>query len=109
MRSKERRVGNEAALFVTAEDRGEVEAEAVDMPLGDPVPQAIDDVVANHRMVAVHRVPAAGKISVNALVVAEHVIDLVVQTTKIEQRPMLVAFGGVVEDNIENDLDSGAV
>ena len=55
------------AAAVAAEDAGQVEAEAVDVHVADPVAQAGHDQVADDRMVAIDRVAAAGEVQIPAL------------------------------------------
>ena len=59
-------------------------------------------------MIAVHRVAAAGEVLVRAVVV-QHVIDLVLQALEAERGAGFVAFGRVVEHDVENDFDAGGV
>ena len=47
-----RRVGHRLAVLVARQDRREVEAEAVDVHLLDPVAQAVEDQPADDRAVA---------------------------------------------------------
>ena len=84
------------------------EPEAVDVGLGDHVPQAGEDQGADDRMVAVDRVAAAGVVEEAALLV-EEVIKAVVEPAEVEGRPLVVPFGRVVEDDVEHDLDPGGV
>ena len=74
-----RRVGQHLAVLAAAEDRGEVEAEAVDVHLRHPVAQAVDDQLADDRVVAVERVAAAGEVAVGAGLGIEQVVDGVVE------------------------------
>src|SRR5215469_7302607 len=46
-----------AAAFIPGQDCGEVEAEPVDMHLGNPVAQAVEDHAAHDRLIGVQRVP----------------------------------------------------
>ena len=94
-------------LRVAAEDRGEVEAQAVDVHLRHPEAQAVENQFADDGMVAIDGVAAAGEVEVIA-VRPEHVIKLIVQAAKGIGSAAVVAFAGVVEDDIENDFDAGA-
>ena len=64
--------------------------------------------LAHDRVVAVDRVAAAGEVEV-APVRAEHVIELVVEAAEGIGPAAVVAFAGVVEDDVEDDLDAGRV
>ena len=93
-------------LPVAAEDRRQVEAEAIDVVVVHPVPQAMEDHLADDRVIAVDRVAAAGVVLVVAAAVAQHVVDAVLQPLEAERRAELVAFAGVVEDDVENHFDA---
>ena len=60
-------------------------------------------------MVAVERVAAAGVVRVPLAARFEHVIGRVVEPAEAERRPVVVALGGVVEDDVENHLDARPV
>ena len=105
---EERGVGKRMSLRVTAEHGGEVETKSVDVVFGGPVAQAIEDEVADHGVVAVEGVAATAEVEVIA-VGCEEVVGLVVEAAEGNDGAGRVALGGVVEDNIEDDLDTGGV
>ena len=94
---------------VAGQDRRQVEAEAVDVHLLDPVAQAVHDQPPDDRVVGVERVAAAGVVGVPRAAVFEDVVGRVVDAAEAERRPVLIALGGVVEHHVENDLDAGPV
>ena len=100
-----RRIGHQLALPVAAENRRQIEAEAVDVIVVHPMPQAMEDHLADDRVVAVDGIAAAGVVLVAAVVV-QHVKDFVFESLETERRALLVAFGRVVEDDVENHLDA---
>src|ERR1700753_1722412 len=55
-------VGTRSALGVAAKHRREVEAEAIDVVVVHPMPQAMEDHLADDRVIAVHRVAATAEI-----------------------------------------------
>ena len=67
---QDRRVRQRTARLVARQDRRQIEAEAVDVHLGDPVAQAVLDQPAHDRLVGVQRVAAAGVVGVARLVLA---------------------------------------
>ena len=73
-----------------------------------PMAQAVEDHLADDRVVAVDRVAAAGEVFVRAVVV-QHVIDVVFEALEAERGARFVAFGRVVEDDVENHFDAGGV
>ncbi|CAO0831035.1 hypothetical protein SMICM17S_11286 [Streptomyces microflavus] len=89
--------------------RREVEAEAVDAHLGDPVAQRVGDEPQHLRLDHVEGVAAAGVVGVAAGVVLEAVVAAVVDAAQREHRAQLAGLGGVVVDDVEDDLDPGAV
>ena len=104
-----RRVRHHVARLVAVQDRRQIEAEAVDVHLLDPVAEAVDDHPADDRMIGVERVAGAAVVGVARAVVFEDVVGRVVESAEAQRRPAVVAFGGVVEDDVENDLDAGPV
>ena len=104
-----RRIGDQVALAVAAEDRRQVEAEAVDVIVVDPMAEAMEDHLADDRMVPIERIAAAGVVAVVLAAVFEHVVDAVLQALETQRRAVLVAFGRVVEDDVEDDFDAGGV
>ena len=88
----------------------EVEAEAVDVHLGDPVAQRVHDELEHVRVAHEEAVAGARGVVVVVLgVVDEPVVRGVVDAPEAQRRPELVALGGVVVDDVEDDLDVGLV
>ena len=86
----------------------QVEAETVDVHLLDPVAQAVNDHPPDDRLVAVDRMATTGVVYVLGWVLGvENVIRWVIQAAQRESRSMLVIFGRVVEDDVENHFDTG--
>ena len=89
---------------------GQVEAEAVDVHLGHPVPQRIHDQLQRVRAAHVEAVAGAGVVDeVAAVLLAEPVVARGVHALEAQRRPEVVALGGVVVDHVEDDLDAGRV
>ncbi len=89
---------------------GQVEPEAVDVHLGDPVAQRVHDQLQRVRVAGVERVPGAGVVHVVVLlVVDEPVVGSVVDALHAQRRAQVVALGGVVVDHVEDHLDAGGV
>ena len=103
---EQRRIGHQLALPIAAENRRQIEAETVDVIVVDPMPQAMEDHLADDRMVAVERVAAARVVAIRPAAVLQHVVDLIFQSLEAERRAVLVSFGGVVEHDVENHLDA---
>ena len=90
--------------------RGEVEAEAVDVHLGDPVAQRVHDQLQRVRVAGVEGVPGAGVVHVVLrLVVDDAVVGGVVDALEAQRGAEVVALGGVVVDHVEDDLDARGV
>ena len=53
--------------------------------------------------------PRAAVVGVARAVWFEDVVGAIVQTAKAQRRPLMVAFGGVIEHDVENDLDARPV
>ena len=89
---------------------GQVEPEAVDVHLGDPVAQRVHDQPQRLVVADVEAVAGAGGVVVVALVAGHQpVVGLVVDAAEGQGRAQVVALGGVVVDDVEDDLDAGAV
>ena len=92
--------------------RREVEAEAVDVHLGDPVAQRVEDHPQRRRVRRVDGVAAAGDVEVRRAVV--HPVDVlvvadVVEAAEAQRRAERAALGGVVVDHVEDHLEPGPV
>ena len=91
-------------------ERGEqVEPEAVDVHLGHPVAQRVEDHPQRERMAGVDGVAAAGHVPVGVLEapssagrVGDPVVDLVVQPAEAQRRPGDAGLGRVVVDDVED-------
>jgi hypothetical protein len=92
------------------EGRRKVEAEPVDLHLREPVAQRVHDQLKAVAVVGVERVPAAGRVDVDARVVGiESVVRRVVQAAMAQRRSLVVALGRVVVHDVEEDLQTGVV
>ena len=88
----------------------QVEPEPVDVHLLHPVAQAVHDELQHLRALHVQRVAAAGEVEVVALILGhEPVVRCVVDAAQRQRRPEVIALGGVVVDDVENDFEAGAV
>ena len=97
-------------MQLSRQRRREIEAETVDVHLGDPVTQRIHQQLQHARVLHVERVPGAREIEVVARIVAlETVVGAVIDAAEAQRRPHLVALGGVVIDDVENDFEPGGV
>ena len=90
--------------------RGEVEAEAVDVHLGRPVAQRVEDQPERAGIGRVDRVATAGHVPVGVARRTGALVEPgVVETAEGVGRPVLTALGGVVVDHVKEDLDAGGV
>ena len=105
-----RREFHRSATGATRQNRTFVEAEAVDMHVFDPEPQAFHDHLRPNRMVAVKGVSAACVVVVIVLVAIDQVVVVqVVKPAEREGRALMVAFIGVVEHNVQDHFDPSLV
>ena len=92
------------------ECRGEIEAKSVDVHLGDPVAQRVGDQLQRERPPWVEGVAAAGVVDVARRVILRRaVVRAVVDAAEAQNRAVGAALGGVVVDDVEDDLDARAV
>ena len=88
----------------------QVEAEAVHVHLLDPVAQAVHDELQDVRLEHVERVARARVVHVAARVVGQQpVVGLVVQAAQRQRGAGRSALGGVVVDDVEDDLEARRV
>ena len=71
--------------------------------------QTIEDHPADNGMIGVKRVAGAAVVRIARAVIFQDVVGAVVQSTEAERRAVVIAFGSMVEDHVQNDLDSRPV
>lgn len=86
---EKRCVLHELSVLIASQYGGQIEPEAVDVHLRDPVPQAVDDVVAHDWVIAVQRVSTSRKIQVLPQSFVMHIPDRVVEPAEAERRTIL--------------------
>src|SRR5678815_2503689 len=79
------------------------------MHLFYPIAKAVHYHPPDDRMIGVEGVSSAAVIGVTRAILFKNVIGTVVQAAKTQGWPVLIAFGCVVEDNVENDFDTRPV
>ncbi len=80
------------------------------MHLGQPVPQRVHDQPQRHRVPGVQRVARTRGVVVLVRVArVQPVVRRVVQAAEAQRRAALAALGGVVEDDVQDDLEPGLV
>jgi hypothetical protein len=95
---------------LTSERRGQIEAEPVDVHLRDPVPQAVHHQAQHVGVAHVQRVPGACVVLVVLRLFGHRaVVREVVDAAHGEGGPHVVAFTGVVVDDVEDHLEAGSV
>ena len=92
------------AVLVTAQDTGQVKTEAVHMVFGDPVFETVDDELPDNGVIAVKGIAAAAEVVILPGG-HQHVIDVIVKALEGQEGSVLIAFGRMVEDNVQDDLD----
>ena len=91
-----------------AQDRSQIEAETIDAGLGHEMAKAVDNQLAHHGMIAGNGVAATGIVDENGRIIfGKTVICGVVETAEAQDPAELIAFAGMVEDQVENDGNSG--
>ena len=74
-----------------------------------PITQGIHHHLLNARMADVQSIAATGSVAVAPLIIGEAVVRGVVDPAERNRLPQFAALAGVVEDDIQNDLDPGFV
>jgi len=62
--------------------------------------KTVHDETADNGMITVDRIAAAGIVLIVALVIAQYVINGIVQTPKRKSRSLFITFGGMVKYNV---------
>ena len=75
----------------------------------DPVAETIHDHPPHDGMIGVERVAGAAVVRVAGAIRVENVVRRVVQSAEAQGRPAVVPFSGVVEHDVEDDLDARSV
>ncbi len=103
--------GEPVDLVQTArEGGGQVEAQAVHVHLGHPVANRVHDQAQHLRVPHVERVAGARVVEIEAWAIGDQpVIGGVVEALQAQRGPLMVALGGMVVDDVEDDLDACAV
>ena len=70
-----------------------------------PMMQAFHDHLLDNRVIAVHRIAAAGEVVIVALR-CQHIVDIVVKALEIDERAILISLCRVVEYDIQDDHDA---
>ena len=97
-------------MELSRERRGQIEPEAVHVHLEHPVAQAVHDELDRARVHHVERVAAARVVDVAAPVPAvEAIVGGIVDAPEAERRPEVIALGGVVVHDVQDDLDARLV
>jgi hypothetical protein len=104
-----RRARHHRARLVPLQDRRQIEPEAVHVHRVDPVPEAIHDHPPHDGVIGVERVPGAAVVRVARAIPFEDVVRRVVQSAEAQRRAAVVPLGGVVEHDVENDLEARSV
>src|SRR5258708_37364857 len=108
--TEKRRMAYPVAVAVGREDRRKIEAETIDMHLLNPIAEAIQNEAADCGVIGIEGVPTTAEVQVGRRrVLIENVVGAVIDAAKAQGRPVLTAFGSVIEDNVKNDLDACAV
>src|SRR5215813_4592077 len=72
----------------------------------NPIAEAVEDHPPDNRMINVKRVSRTAVISVPRAILFENIVGSVVEAPKTQGWSVVIAFGSVIEYNVENDLDS---
>ena len=75
----------------------------------DPVAQAVQNQIANHRVIAIQRIAAAGIVVIPSGFRIDDIINRIIQPLEIVNRAALIALGGVIKNDIQNNFDSGVM
>jgi hypothetical protein len=77
--------------------------------LPHPVTETVDNHAPHDRMIRVQRVSSTAVIGVARTVAFQDVVSSVVDSTKVEGRAGVVSLSGMVEDDVQADLNARAM
>src|SRR5437660_436122 len=94
-------------MELTSKRGSEVESKAVDVHLGDPVTERVQDQLQRMGMADVQAVPRAGGVVVVLWRIADQpVVGTIVNAPEAERGSEVVVLRGVVVDDVEDELDA---
>ena len=97
-------------VLTARQDGPFIEAEAIHVGFPHPVAQTFDDELLGDGVVAVEGIAAAGEVHVILQVPGnQEVVSAVIDAFEREGWSQLIAFIGVIEDDIQNHFDAGAM
>ena len=97
-------------VLATREDRPFVEAEAVDVHISHPEFETVHDQLLEDGMITVEGVATATVVHVVLFVGGDEVvINAVVKAFEAHRRTLMIAFVGMIEDHVKNNLDASFV
>ena len=99
------RILHRSTVCRSSENARKVKAEPIHMVIGHPVAKTFHNKALYNRVIAVHGIAAAGEVVV-LRIRRQHVIDVIVNALKGNERAALSALCGMVEDHIQNHFDS---
>jgi hypothetical protein len=75
----------------------------------EPVTEAVQYKPANDGMIRVERISRPAVIRIARRILIENVVRAVIQAAETQRWPTVISLGRVVEDDVEDDLDPGAM
>src|SRR5262245_47454094 len=79
------------------------------MHLSHPIAETVEDQSTDDWMIGIQSIPTTTVVAVARAILLENVVRPVVEAAEAQSRSLVVAFGGVIEHDIENHLDAGPV
>ena len=97
-------------VVLPCQDGSQIEAEAIDVHLVYPIAQQVGDHLQHAGMIEIEGVAGACVVDVVARLVGQQsIVRCIVDAAERQCRTALVAFGRMVVDDIEDDLEAGVV
>ncbi len=100
------RIGEYFTIFITTQNTGKIKTETIDMHVDDPVTQGSDDHIAYNRVITIYRISTSGIIFILPGFGISDVVGRIVNSSIVEGVPVLIAFGSMVEDDIQDHFDT---
>jgi len=97
-------------MLISAQNGREVEAKTIDVHVHNPVTEHKHDELSDDGMACVERIPGTGKVLVvAAAVLLQHIEDRILNATQADRGSRFISLRRVVQHDIQDDLNTGAV
>ncbi len=102
---EQRRIVHRRSVFTSSQNGGEIKTKSVYSVFGSPIAQTFHNHLLHHRVVCIQCIAAPAEVIILS-VGREQIIYIVVQSFKGNKRSLFIAFGRVVKDYVQKNLNA---